>query len=131
MTRAVAVIAVGTAFWLAQPNAHAASKVTGATLSRACKAAIQLEEHSGTHLPSNEQTGAQDCVAYLDGVFDNAEDAAQQAKVSHFCLPKGANRSVVLHVLVQYIDMNPRALGENGAVVVRDAMMHTYPCSGH
>lgn len=94
-------------------------------------AAIQLEEHPGTRLAPGEQVDAQDCIAYLDGVRDTAEDVAKEAKASHYCLPLSANRSVLLHVIVQYVDTNPRALGENGAVVIRDVMVHTYPCSGH
>ena len=131
MKHGLNVVVACTALWLATPGAHALSKVSGATLSHACKAAMQIQEHSGTRPPANEQTDAQNCIAYLDGVFDTAEDVAMQVKVINFCLSPVTNRSVLLHVIVQFIDTNPRELGVNGAEVVRDAMMHTYPCSGH
>lgn len=119
----------GAVLALAAPHARALSKADGTFLSRSCKTALQIDEHPSPRvlIPKDQEAAAGECRAYLEEVLDTTE-AWKLGKAVPFCVPAGTPRIVLLHVLVQYIDTNPRVLAENGALVIREALKHSYAC---
>lgn len=129
MNRTMLLTLAGTILALATPRAHALSKADGALLSRTCKAALQIDEHPTPRVlvSKDQDAAASGCRAYVEGVLDTAE-GWKLGRAAPFCITAGTPRSVLLHVIVQFIDTNPRVLSENGAVVIREALQHSYPC---
>lgn len=114
--------------------AHALSAVTGSRLLRDCRAAIKLQENISMGATADENAGSSACIAYVEGVLDGngfwktIDERDHHTEMPHYCVVGNATVEVVIRLLVQYLEANPKELTENGWVCIQGAMLKSYPC---